>query len=174
MDWKSLKEGNTRRGERRWNCLDNEECWNVSSFAQVGLCVILSTNKTPKEILIRWDKDKNLSWETFRSERFLRPRTKKQLDETDVPEDIQKINLRLFVSNEASPCIGLSSPFSRVLLRLFDRPHQIKITHTSSHIPSFQGESLEWNLLFRSRRKEIFLRSDMLRWGWFENDVNCN
>lgn len=50
----------------------------------------------PKEILIRWDKDKNLSCEIlFRGEREekiwrMSSKRKKQLDETDVPEDIQR------------------------------------------------------------------------------------
>lgn len=51
----------------------------------------------PQEILIRWDKDKNLSCEILRRVSRVRLERKKQLDQTDVPEDIEKINLRLFV-----------------------------------------------------------------------------
>lgn len=66
---------------------------------------------------------------------------KKQLDETDVPEDIHKINLRLFIFYKI-----LRDACSVLILCAFPSsvPHPIKIAHTLS---SRTFHESEWKIL---------------------------
>lgn len=95
---------------KRWHCLDKDTRASVgmfsflypSHFAFVS-SLTLSANKPPQEILIRWDKDKNLSWEILSSPRVglrLASREKAIRRNWCSRRHLGKINLRLFIFSE--------------------------------------------------------------------------